>query len=254
MPSAGYNFTILDSVDSTNNYAMAQSHAALATHGDAFFAYRQTGGKGQRGKTWHTGNGENIALSIIIEPKQLQVAEQFRLSVAAALGCHDFFSGYAGDETFIKWPNDIFWRDRKAAGVLIENVIGTHNLAKNSGTAWKFAIIGIGMNINQAAFDSVLKNVVSLKQITGKHFNIVELAKELHQRVLKRVDSLQEKKFDTLRNDYNSVLFKKDCTVILKKGNIEFETVIKSVTENGRLFTIDRVDNFFDFGEVEWVI
>ncbi len=254
MPSAGYNFTILDSVDSTNNYAMAQSHAALATHGDAVFAFRQTGGKGQRGKTWHTGNGENIALSIIIEPKQLQVAEQFRLSVATALGCHDFFSSYAGDETYIKWPNDIYWRDRKAAGLLIENVIGSYNPGKKSGTAWKFAIIGIGMNINQAAFDSALKKVVSLKQITGKHFDTVELAKELHQRVLQRVASLQEKEFDTLMGDYNSVLFKKDCVVKLKKGKIEFDTVIKSVTENGRLYTVDRVDNFFDFGEVEWVI
>ncbi len=84
----------------------------------------QTGGKGQRGKTWQTGNGENIAISIIIEPKHLQVAEQFNLSVAVALGCYDFFSAYAGDETFIKWPNDIYWRDRKAGGVLIENVIG----------------------------------------------------------------------------------------------------------------------------------
>ena len=101
MPSAGNKFIILDSVDSTNNYAMAQAHAALATHGDAVFAYRQTGGKGQRGKTWLTGNGENIAISIIIEPNQLQVAEQFCLSAAVALGCHDFFSGYAGEETFI---------------------------------------------------------------------------------------------------------------------------------------------------------
>jgi BirA family transcriptional regulator, biotin operon repressor / biotin---[acetyl-CoA-carboxylase] ligase len=254
MPSAGYNFIILDSVDSTNNYAMARAHAALATHGDAVFACRQTGGKGQRGKTWLTGNGENIAISITIEPKQLQVAEQFCLSAAVALGCHDFFSGHGGNETFIKWPNDIYWRDRKAGGVLIENVIGKHKYAKSTETAWKYAIVGIGMNINQVNFDAGLKNVVSLKQITGKHFDVIDLAKELHEKILKRTDSLTVKDTDKLMEEYNAVLFKRNCAVKLKKGNIEFDTMIKSVTKNGQLYTVDRVDNFFDFGEVEWLV
>lgn len=252
MPSTAFSLILLDSVDSTNNYAMAQAHAALATHGDAVFAYRQTGGKGQRGKTWLTGNGENIAISIIVEPNPLQVAEQFRLSVAVALGCHDFFSSYAGDETFIKWPNDIYWRDRKAGGVLIENVIGKQRHGAES--VWKYAVAGIGININQASFDPALKNVVSLKQITGKSFDVVKLAKELHQMVLKRVEALKTGDFEKLLEEYNSALFKRNCAVKLRKGTIEFDTVIKSVTANGRLYTVDRIDNFFDFGEVEWII
>jgi BirA family transcriptional regulator, biotin operon repressor / biotin---[acetyl-CoA-carboxylase] ligase len=251
MAASNYRFTILSSVDSTNNYAMAQVHAALAKQGDAFFAHQQTGGKGQRGKNWHTGNGENIAISIIIEPKQLQVAEQFRLSVAVALGCFDFFSAYAVDETFIKWPNDIYWRDRKAGGVLIENVIGK---SKSGDSVWKYAVVGIGININQTLFSSDLKNVVSLKQITGKDFDVVAMAKELHKKVLGRIASLATKNFDKLLKEYNNALFKKDCAVKLKKGTIMFDTVIKSVTETGRLYTTDTIDNFFDFGEVEWVL
>lgn len=250
----GSNFIILDSVDSTNNYAMARAHAALAKHGDAVFAYRQTGGKGQRGKNWLTGNGENIAVSIIIEPKQLQVAQQFRLSVAVALGCYDFFTEYAGGETFIKWPNDLYWRDRKAGGVLIENVIGKNKTGNNGESAWKYAVIGIGININQTVFDETLKNVVSLKQITGKRFDVVEMAKQLHQKILIRIDSLATRAFNVMLEEYNTVLFKKDCAVKLRKGKIEFDTVIKSVTDTGQLYTVDRVDNFFDFGEVEWLI
>ncbi len=251
MPLPDYRFVILDSIDSTNNYAMAQVHAALANHGDSFLALQQTAGKGQRGKNWHTGNGENIAISIIIEPKQLQVAEQFPLSVAVALGCYDLFSAHAGDETFIKWPNDLYWRDRKAGGVLIENVIGKN---KSNKTVWKYAVVGIGININQTSFDAELGNAVSLRQITGKNFDPVEMGKELRDKVLKRIDSLDIKKFDPLLAEYNDHLFKKDCAVKLKKGKIEFDTVIRSVTETGRLFTTDRIDNFFDFGEVEWVL
>ena len=138
--------------------------------------------------------------------------------------------------------------------MLIENVIGKHKQAQNNETAWKYAIIGIGININQAIFDPGLKNVVSLKQITGKHFEVADLAKELHQKIIKRTNALNTGYFDQLMEEYNALLFKKDCAVKLRKGNIEFDTVIKSVTKNGQLYTVDRIDNFFDFGEVEWVI
>ncbi len=50
-------FIELLSVDSTNNYALEQLHAGLAQHGTAFFAHEQSGGKGQRGKTWTAAKG-----------------------------------------------------------------------------------------------------------------------------------------------------------------------------------------------------
>lgn len=249
-------FTVLDSVDSTNNYAMAKVHAGLAKHGDGWFAQHQTTGKGQRGKKWHTGNGKNIAISIVIEPSRLLISEQFKLSAAIALACFDFFNAYAGDETTIKWPNDIYWRDRKAGGILIENVIG-----KSAGAAaqvnksiWKFAIAGVGININETSFDNELTNAVSLKQITGKDFEPVELAKQLHQMILKRVNELYEKPFEALLKEYNKHLYKINQPVLLKKNNINFESVIKGVTVAGQLYTTDRIDNFFDFGEVEWIL
>ncbi len=256
------SFIILDSVDSTNNYAMANVHAGLAKQGDAYFALQQTGGKGQRGKNWHTGNGKNIALSIIAEPAGLTVAEQFKLSASVALACFDFFSTYAGDETSIKWPNDIYWRDRKAGGVLIENIIGPAILQKSNaeklnevtGNQWKYAVLGIGININETVFDTSLKNVVSLKQITGKKFDVIALAKELHKKVLKRIGEINTLPFEKILQQYNAHLFKINSIARLKKGKVIFDTMIKGVTEKGQLYTVDTIDNFFDFGEVEWVI
>ncbi len=256
MHSFNSAFNILNSVDSTNNYAMAKVHAGLAKHGDGWFAQHQTTGKGQRGKKWHTGNGKNIAISIVIEPSRLLISEQFKLSAAIALGCFDFFSAYAGDETTIKWPNDIYWRDRKAGGILIENVIGKSAAAaaQVNKSIWKFAIAGIGININETSFDNELTNAVSLKQITGKDFEPVELAKQLHQLILKRVNELYEKPFEALLKEYNKHLYKINQPVLLKKNNINFESVIKGVTVAGQLYTTDRIDNFFDFGEVEWIL
>ncbi len=179
---SGSPFVELQSVDSTNNYARQLIHAAalpdrqgMAQHGMAIFTHEQVAGKGQRGKTWNTEKGANIALSILINPQGLSINNQFYLSACAAVVVHEFFSKYAGDETKIKWPNDLYWQDRKAGGILIESVIRGSDLGVGS---WPWAIIGIGININQTSFEG-LPNPVSLKQITGKNFEPLVLAKEL---------------------------------------------------------------------------
>lgn len=237
-------FKILDTVDSTNNYAMARVQAGMASHGMAWFAHEQTAGKGQRGKGWETQPGKNIAMSIVFQPEFLDTRQQFYLSATIALVCFEFFSGYAGDETKIKWPNDLFWRDRKAGGVLIENVF--------HGKKWKWAIVGIGININQVNFDKAVKNPVSLKQITGKEFDTVALAKELYALLMKKIPELSVKSFDKILEEYNTHLYKLNKNVLLKKENTIFETVIKAVSAEGKLLTVDAADREFDFGEVEW--
>ncbi|MEO6316868.1 MAG: biotin--[acetyl-CoA-carboxylase] ligase, partial [Chitinophagaceae bacterium] len=103
---------------------MAKVRTGLAKHGDGYFAMAQVQGKGQRGKAWLTDPGTNIILTLVLNTSGLQLAQQFLFNAAIALGIHDFFAANAGDETTIKWPNDIYWRDRKAAGLLIENIIG----------------------------------------------------------------------------------------------------------------------------------
>ncbi|MEP6712636.1 MAG: biotin--[acetyl-CoA-carboxylase] ligase [Ferruginibacter sp.] len=239
-------FSILDSVDSTNNYAMAIVHAGLAKHGMAWFAHEQTAGKGQRGNKWETGKGQNIALSIILMPAGLKTSQQFEISVAVSLGCFDFFNDLAGGRVFIKWPNDIYWCDRKAGGILIENVL--------QGNKWKYAVAGIGININQTAFDKEMKNPVSLKEITGKKYNSLDLAEELYKKILFRVDQLHKKPFSNLLSEYNNFLYKLNSYTRLKKSSIVFDTLIKGVNEQGKLLTTDVIDNEFGFGEVEWIM
>ena len=253
MVLANSTFTFVDSTDSTNNYAMARAHAGLARQGDAFFCPLQTNGKGQRGKKWQSGNAENIAISIVMEPLQLKINQQFQLSAAVAVATLRFFCKYVGNETTIKWPNDIYWRDRKAAGILIENIIGQAK-ENDKATGWKYAIIGIGVNVNQTIFDESLANPVSLKQITGKTFDMIVLAKELHLFVLEEIKKIMNGSFEEVFTLYNSNLYKKNCLVKLKKGNVVFETIIQSVSTNGQLLTTDAVDNHFNFGEIEWVL
>ena len=279
----GKPFIELESIDSTNKYAMGLIHEHHLTegqgepqHGMAIFTHEQTAGKGQREKKWMSQKRSNIALSILLNPVHLRVSDQFKLSVCVAVSVHKFFSSYAGIETKIKWPNDLYWRDRKAGGVLIENVVGssesaisqqsavssrqseTHNSLPDSYRDtthnWKWAVVGIGININQTIFPPDLPNPVSLKQITGKSYSPLELAKEFCNILDKNYRFLIEEKFEFLFNDYQAHLYKKEERVKLKQGNRVFETTIKAVSETGQLITQHSIEERFEFGEVEWVI
>lgn len=241
----GHPFIILPTVESTNNYAMEQVQQGLAYHGAAWFAREQTAGKGQRGKSWLTTPNENIILSVALYP-QLPVANQFLLSAVVALACYDFYKKYAGDDTRIKWPNDIYWRDRKAGGILIENSF--------RGGDWLFSIVGIGININQTRFDPAIKNPVSLKQVTGKTFDSVQLARELCEAIEVRYPTLATEPVSKIMEQYESVLYKINETVTLKQQNRVFKTTILGVNSSGQLRTYDSIEREFDFGEVEWVI
>jgi BirA family transcriptional regulator, biotin operon repressor / biotin---[acetyl-CoA-carboxylase] ligase len=246
-PALGTPFIELKSIDSTNNYALQQVHAGMAQHGAAFFAHEQVAGKGQRGKAWSMDKGVNLILSTVINPQPLSLQQQFQLSVCVALAASDLFSRYAGDETRIKWPNDLYWQDRKAGGILIENIIG-------GGHEWKWAIAGTGININQTLFPGTVKNPVSLKQITGKNFNPVDLAKELCEFEDARFRTLKASGFDTLYSLYLSRLYKKDMLVKLKKDNRVFDAIIKTVSPEGVLITEHGIEEEFRTGEIEWVI
>ncbi len=252
MPIATFNntigkpFTELTSVDSTNNYAMEQVQAGDAQHGAAWFAHEQTAGKGQRGKAWQTAKGENIIVSVVLNTKWVALSRQFYFSAAMALAAHDFFSKYALSETKIKWPNDIYWRDRKAGGILIENII--------KGSNWQWAIVGIGININQTNFDPLLLNTVSLKQVTSKNFDPVALTKELCEYMQQRYQQLEVRKDVDILNLYNEVLYKRNETVQLnRKGEIIY-CFLKGVNALGELEVQHEFYNHFKFGEVEWVI
>jgi BirA family biotin operon repressor/biotin-[acetyl-CoA-carboxylase] ligase len=221
----------------------------LAQHGTAVFSHEQTAGKGQRGKEWVSKARGNIALSILLKPAALPISDQFRLSVCTAVAVRNFFSKYAGSETVIKWPNDLYWKDRKAGGILIENVIKAHSAGPAS---WEWAVIGIGININQSHFPPALTNPVSLKQITGKTFEVVPLARELASIILQSVELLYSGGYATLLNEYLSHFYKKGEVVRLKNGTRVFEATIKGITPDGKLIVSHTTEEEFAVGEVEW--
>jgi len=232
----------LESVDSTNNYAMARIHEGMASDGLVFLAHNQWAGKGQRGKAWFSESGQNLMVSLIIRPSPLEISQQFLFSASVALGILDLLKELESKNWSIKWPNDIYWNDRKAAGILIESVV--------QGINWPWAVVGIGMNLNQESFPDDIPNAVSLKQITGRTYDPVAIARELIPKVRNRIAGLQKDPERVLVN-LNQYLFKKDQVVWLKKGNELFETILKSVDAHGFLIT---EKGRFAAGEISFIM
>ncbi|WP_162817781.1 biotin--[acetyl-CoA-carboxylase] ligase [Niabella yanshanensis] len=239
------------SIDSTNNYALSRLKQANLTerqetlqHGSAVFAHEQYAGKGQRGKTWQSKRGENVHLSVVLNPGKIGLHQQFLLISVVALAVKTVFEHYARSDIRIKWPNDIYFGNRKACGILIENII--------SGREWKWAVAGIGMNINQVHFPEVTdRQPVSLRQITGKSFDCLEIACKVRDEVLQVYNHTDP---DQLVTEYNRFLYKKDESVVFERDGATFEGVVKEVSYDGKLHVYtETMPLSFDFGELQWL-
>ena len=240
-------FSILDTVDSTNNYAMAKVHEGLAKHGMAWFSAHQTAGKGQRGKHWIEEEGKNVALSVILQLEARFIAKPFLINVLVAVSCHKYFTHICHLNFSLKWPNDLFFNDRKAGGILIENVI--------AGNTFKCTVVGIGINVKEGTYAHHNILATSIATITNKDYDPESIARGLHQQLLWDAANLNNSHEEEAYLAYfNNFLYRKGQQVKLKRGNIVFETTIMGVTAFGELHTKDSIDRYFNFGEVTWIL
>ncbi|MDD4637359.1 MAG: biotin--[acetyl-CoA-carboxylase] ligase, partial [Bacteroidales bacterium] len=159
----------LEETTSTNTYLQEWIVKEEVPEGSVVTARIQTQGRGQAGNKWSAEQGKNLTFSMVLYPEFVPVNEQFIISQVAALAVKETLSLYIPDVS-IKWPNDIYYRDKKITGILIEN-----NL---TAKVFSSSIIGIGININQQAFPENLPNPVSLIQILGKEVSIPEVLEQ----------------------------------------------------------------------------
>lgn len=224
---------------------MRELRQGLAKDGMAYFALEQAAGKGQREKHWQSNPGENLIMSMVVDCRAFSLGDQFMFSAAVALACHDLWASHAGEETCIKWPNDLFWRDRKAGGILIENSI--------RGNVWEYAIVGVGININQTLFPEMGRKPVSLKQVTGKTLDPIELAQLLCAGIKQRIAMLHQHSNSKLLEEYNEKLYLKGQKAGLRASGQSFEARIGKVDASGRLSVFNNVEQSFGSGELEWI-
>ncbi|MBQ7824222.1 MAG: biotin--[Bacteroidaceae bacterium] len=207
----------------------------------------QTAGKGQRGNSWESENGKNLTFSMLLYPSHIMAATSFILSQAVSLAVIEMFETVA-PEFYIKWPNDIYWKEKKIGGILIENDL--------CGKFLDTSIVGIGLNINQQKFVSDAPNPVSLIHIAGREFSLSEWLDKVCKRIIFRYE---QTKMETGRQEiercYMDRLFRKKGFFPFKDERGVFDARIKSVRLSGHLVLerTDGTENTYAFKEVEFL-
>lgn len=159
-----------DSVESTNTLAKAMA-AQGAPEGTVIIADHQTGGRGRRGRSFHSPAGTGIYMSVILRPG-CPAQGIMHLTCAAAVAMCYAVENVTGCRPGIKWTNDLVCGSRKIAGILTELGFGMDGNVS-------YAVVGIGINCSQAAedFPPELRDMAgSLAMVTGKEINRAEIA------------------------------------------------------------------------------
>jgi len=224
----GQNFVILKEVDSTNNYLKnLASNSKPLIEGTVIMAENQYAGRGQQQNGWFTEAGKNLTFSILLNPRFLAITDQFDLVRAVSLGVFDALEPLLGAELKIKWPNDIYYRDSKLGGMLIENMI--------QGGQIKNSIIGIGININQQNFPEWLPNATSLAQILHRDYDLQALLSEICRCIEGWYLNLKAGKIADVRNTYQSRLYWLNEQETFNDGDALFNGTITGTRDNGLL-------------------
>lgn len=203
----------------------------------------QTAGKGQTGNTWESAKGKNLLFSTVLYPSQIAVEDQFIVSQLVSVAIKQTLDKYA-DGFSIKWPNDIYWNDKKIAGILIENSLQAGKI--------KWMIIGVGLNVNQEVFESNAPNPISLKQIIGKR----QARKLILNEICKKIELLYNKlDYLAIRTAYIESLYRKSGFYPFRADGEIFEARISQIHPDGQmeLETLSGEIRGFYFKEVEYV-
>ena len=154
------------------------------------------------------------------------------LTLVAASAVAEAVDKVTGQECQIKWPNDIYWKDKKICGMLIENDLSGHNLY--------CSIIGIGINLNQAVFRGDAPNPVSLFQIIGKEVDREEVLDRFLSVFYRYYLSLLQEEYEDIRIRYQSALYRREGYHAYRDEAGEFEACIHDIESTGHLLLVLR--------------
>lgn len=247
----GRKVRFLPTCHSTNDIASEMARDEAAFEGTIVITSAQTAGRGQRGNSWEAETGKNLTFSLILKPVFLTANDQFQLNIAVSLGIRNFLLNYcAAQHVWIKWPNDIYYKDRKMGGVLIENALKKYTIAT--------AVIGIGLNINQIKFGE--SKAVSLLLATqqaensSNQYDLSLLLSELAESLEKYYLQLRSGSIATLRQEYLTSLYWFGEDHVFKSADQLFWGKITGIDAIGRLeVATEESVRYFGLKEIKFI-
>ena len=243
----------IHSTETTSTNTIARKE--LSNHNSSMFLVttdHQTEGRGQRGNTWEDSPGKNLLFTLVLHPIQIKAVEQFVICELISVVLNEVLTRYTTD-IHIKWPNDIYYRDHKLCGILIEHDI--------EGTRLAHTLIGIGINVNQEHFTGNAPNPISLRQILGHDIDretllsaITDRFIELYQEFLAAPDTAAWRK--ALHTRYTALLYRLHMPALYNDAGGRFRATLRNVELDGRLCLEDEQGTLrsYLFKEVAYII
>ena len=168
-------------------------------------AVTQTAGRGQGTHTWYSRPSSGLTFSVLLRfpasgPLSLNVKDVLLVTEMTTLALRDYLLS-RGIEARIKWPNDIWVGNRKVCGILIENTLDADMVGSS--------IVGIGLNVNEDSWPEELPNPVSMKELTGKEYNLCDEIECLGRELSKKYALLSSSEGrDTLDLEFRKYMFR----------------------------------------------
>ncbi len=239
----------LSETESTNSFAVQLLTGNRPAEGSIISTGFQTQGRGTDTNSWESEAGKNLTFSIILYPGFLPADRQFALNQAIALGITEFVKQKIRKlDVKVKWPNDIYIGDKKVCGVLIQNSILVNT--------FDYSVVGIGLNVNQTAFQSPAPNPVSLRMLSGLDYNLPELLIELSDLIDSRYHQLKSGSYDELNSDYLDSLYRISRWHQYLISGSEYKARITGITVYGQLILENETGRKWicDLKEVKFII
>ena len=220
--------------NSTNT--LLKQLAAEGNPPEFIYAGYQTAGRGQTGNSWESEEGKNLLCSILLPPNK----NLYFLNIAVGVA----MIRVIGEDFTIKWPNDIYYGNKKVAGILVENAI--------IGNEIRYSVAGIGLNVNQTTFVSDAPNPISLKQIRGQEYDIEGLMNQL----LEAVHSVLNEPEQEVWSYYKSHLYRREGYWPYEDKKGRFEAAIQDVLPTGEIVLSDTNGQIrqYEFKQIKYIL
>jgi len=179
----GHSLTLLKCTTSTMDEARRAADNG-APDGHLIVAEAQTEGRGSRGHAWSSPPGKDLYVSLVLRPR-LTPRDRPPLTLAVGLGVATVIAEETGEQTTVKWPNDVWLGGRKTAGVLVET-----SLRADREDA---VLVGIGVNVNRDEFPAPLAtHATSLRLATGRDWSRTDLLVRILAAIEPRIALLEQ--------------------------------------------------------------
>ena len=240
-----------DSIGSTNTYLRSLNGGDPSYDYEVAVATFQTAGRGQKGNSWESEAGKNLLFSILAHPQGIKVQEQFYISQAIALAVSDTVKAFIGPEfadgVSVKWSNDVYWKDYKMAGILIENTL--------QGDRILDTVVGVGLDVNQEVFVSDAPNPISMRNITGREFDLESLLNDIIDRFIGYMELPADKRPE-VDQAYRARLYRREGYHKYRDENGLFNAQIEGIRPDGclMLHTEKGEHRVYEFKQVQFIL